>query len=75
MAEENKYYRQLKYETPKGKTVKIEWNGRNGALEREVIFDGFIGDRPRLLLPGGAWLDINQIGGYDKIVSLQPVAE
>lgn len=50
----------------------LTWAGRNGQLEAMVRFDGFDEfDKPTLIQQGNIPLDIEKIGGYSSILSIQ----
>ena len=52
--------------------VNVKWDGRNGELEALVRFDGFDKDNnPQLILSGKNSLDIEKIGGYSSIISIE----
>jgi len=50
----------------------LKWKTRNGELDGLVRFDGFDEEKnPRLIQSGGVLLDIEKIGGYSSILSIQ----
>ena len=51
---------------------KLIWAGRDGELETMVSFEGFDeSEKPKLIQKGNVPLDIEQIGGYSSILSIQ----
>jgi len=72
--EKTDVYRQLN-NSQIGSLLTIQWDRRNGPLESKVRFTGFDENFPILYLECGTRLDIEKIGGYNAIISLQPVIE
>lgn len=70
--EKKEVYRQLS-NSRVGSLLNFQWDRGNGSLERVVRFTGFKDDSPLLYFDGGSLLDIDKIGGYRSIISLQPV--
>jgi len=52
--------------------IKLRWDRGNGELERTVRFAGFDDKKnPQLYLEGETCLDIEKIGGYNSIISVE----
>jgi hypothetical protein len=68
--EKENFYKKLK-NYPVGSLLNLQWDRGNGLLERQVRFAGFKDDSPLLYFNGGSLLDIDKIGGYNSIISLE----
>jgi hypothetical protein len=52
--------------------VSVKWDRGNGPLERMVRFEGFDKQKnPLLYVTNEALLDIEKIGGYNSIISVE----
>ncbi|MCX6746893.1 MAG: hypothetical protein NTU63_02035 [Candidatus Pacearchaeota archaeon] len=68
--EKEDFYKKLS-NYPVGSLLNLQWDRGNGTLERLVRFIGFKDDSPLLYFDGGSLLDIDKIGGYSSIISIQ----
>ncbi len=57
----------------KGTTLKLKWDRGNGTLEGTVCFEGFRKDCPLLYFEGKTLLDIDKIGSYNSIISIERI--
>jgi hypothetical protein len=68
--EKEDFYKKLS-NYPTGSLLNLQWDRGNGTLERLVRFIGFKDDSPLLCFDGGSILDIDKMGGYRSIISLE----
>lgn len=54
-----------------GSLLNLKWDRGNGTIGQIVRFTGFKKDTPLLYFEGGTLLDIDKIGGYDSIISVE----
>ena len=68
--EKEKFYEELK-KIGKYSPISLKWDRGNGVLERMAYFSGFDEDNNPIIHFENSMLDIEKIGGYESIISVQ----